>query len=88
MPRYHVVAIDPGAGTMMLRQLNRTYTVNCERSCDQFAAGKNYSAEERGSELEIKVAGRVLRCPIIKIEVRFETHPGGMGSYVGPGRSA
>lgn len=87
-PRFHVIAIDLDAGTMVLRQWNRSYTVKCERSCDQFAAGKSYSAEDRGSELEIKVAGRVLRCPIIKIEVRFETHPGGMGSYVGPGRLA
>jgi hypothetical protein len=85
MPQYHVVAIDSGASTMVLQQWNRTYTVKCERSCGQFAAGKSYSAKDRGSELEIKVAGRVLRCPIIKIEVRFETPPGGMGSYVGAG---
>ena len=84
-PRFQVIAIDVGTGTMVLRQWNRTYTVKCERRCDEFAAGKSYSANDRGSDLEIKVAGHVVRCPIIKIEVRFETHPGGMGSYVGLG---
>ena len=84
-PRFQLIAIDFGAGTMVLRQWNHTYTVKCEPSCDQFAAGQSYTAEDRGSELEIKVRGCVLRCPIIKIEVRFETHPGGMGSYAGPG---
>jgi hypothetical protein len=28
----------------------------------------------------------VVRCPIIKIEVRFETHPGGLGNYMKLGR--
>ena len=81
-PRFQVMAIDAGAGTMVLRQWNRTYTVKCERRCDEFVAGKSYSANDRGSDLEIKVAGHVVRCPIIKIEVRFDTNPGGLGSYV------
>jgi hypothetical protein len=84
-PRFHVLAIDVGAGTMVLRQWNRTYTVKCEHRCDEFAAGKSYSANDRGSDLEIKVAKHVVRCPIIKIEVRFETHPGGLGNYMSLG---
>jgi hypothetical protein len=81
-PRFQVMAIDAAGGTMVLRQWNRTYTVKCERRCNEFAAGKSYSASDRGSDLEIKVAGHVVRCPIIKIEVRFDTNPGGLGSYV------
>jgi hypothetical protein len=78
-PRFRVMAIDSGAGTMVLRQWNRTYTVKCRPNCQEFAAGRSYFASDRGSDLEIKVAGHVVRCPIVKIEVQFETHPGGLG---------
>lgn len=79
-PRFQVVAIDPASRTMQLRQTNRTYTVRCDDACRDFVAGQDYPAIDRGSDLELKVAGRRVRCPIIKIEVHFDVRPGGVGA--------
>ena len=84
-PRFHVLGIDVSSGTMVLQQWNRTYTVKCDAVCREFAVRKSYSASDLGSDLAIKVGGHVVRCPIIKIEVRFDTHPGGLGTWVSIG---
>jgi hypothetical protein len=81
-PRFLVLTIDYHARTMTLRQWNRTYTVRCGDACREFAVDKCYSAVDHGSELEIEVDRRTVRCPIIKIEVKFDTQPGGLGSYI------
>ena len=64
---------------MVLRQSNRTYTVKCEERCRDFTVGGSYRAVDRGSDLEIRVGRQRIRCPIIKIEVRFDVRPGGLG---------
>ena len=81
-PGFQVVSIDRDAQTMLLRQANRTYTVRCENGCRDFAVGRSYPAIDSGSDLEIKIGRRRVRCPIIKIEVRFDVHPGGLGTYI------
>ncbi|PYX92307.1 MAG: hypothetical protein DMG71_18315 [Acidobacteria bacterium] len=78
-PRFQVVSIDFSEQRMVLRQSNRTYTVNCDDACRDFAVGRSYRAMDRGSDLEIRVGGQRIRCPIIKIEVRFDVRPGGVG---------
>ena len=83
-PRFRVVGIDLNSQTMELRQTNRTYSVRCQDACRDFVAGESYAAVDRGSDLDVTVGGRRVRCPIIKIEVRFDARPGGVGSYVRP----
>jgi hypothetical protein len=78
-PRFQVAGIDFGARTMVLQQSNRTYTVGCEDTCRDFAVGKKYRAIDHGNDLEIRVGRQRVLCPIIKIEVRFDVHPGGVG---------
>ena len=81
-PRFRVIGIDFAAQTMQLRQTNRTYTVACGQACREFTVGQSYAATDRGSDLEIRVAGQRVECPVIKIEVRFDTRPGGVGIYL------
>jgi hypothetical protein len=78
-PRFQVVSIEFSEQRMVLRQSNRTYTVKCEERCGNFTVGGSYRAVDRGSDLEIRVGRERIRCPIIKIEVRFDVRPGGLG---------
>jgi hypothetical protein len=81
-PRFRVLVVDMTEHTMKLRQTDRVYTVRCGVQCGGFAEGQSYSAMDRGSDLELRVGGRRLSFPIIKIEVHFDARPGGVGIYL------
>ena len=81
-PRFRVLVVDMTEHTMKLRQTDRVYTVRCGVQCGGFAEGQSYSATDRGSDLELRVGGRRLSFPIIKIEVHFDARPGGVGIYL------